>query len=62
VDTNICSVEHEYTWEEKEMREALRYGSSKGIALQGMTFGQKALSTGLACAISLFLIVLSILF
>jgi hypothetical protein len=41
-----------------KMREALRYESSKGIALQGMTFGQKALSTLLTCAITILFIAL----
>jgi hypothetical protein len=40
------------------MREALKYGSSKGIALQEMSFGQKALSAALAGLITALLMVL----
>jgi hypothetical protein len=40
------------------MREELRTGSSEGVALRGLTFGQKALSTALACAVTVVLAVL----
>jgi hypothetical protein len=40
------------------MREELRTGSSRGIALLGLTFGQKALSTVLACTVTALLAIL----
>jgi hypothetical protein len=40
------------------MREELRTGSSEGIALEGLTFGQKVLSSVLTCMVTILLIVL----
>jgi hypothetical protein len=40
------------------MREELRTGSSAGMSLQGLTFGQKVLSCALACVVTIVLLVL----
>jgi hypothetical protein len=42
------------------MLEALKNGSGRGIAVQGMTSGQKLLSTVLAFTITALLIILSV--
>jgi hypothetical protein len=39
------------------MKEEMRRGSSRGIVLNGVTFGEKVLSIALACAIAALLIV-----
>ena len=40
------------------MLEELRTGSSRGIALEGVTFWQKAFSTAVALAVSALLIII----
>jgi hypothetical protein len=40
------------------MREELRVESSRGIALSGLTSGQRALSMALACLVTILLVVL----
>jgi hypothetical protein len=42
------------------MRKELRNGSSDGILLQGLTFGQKAFSVVLASVVTLMLVVLPV--